>query len=132
MSAIRSTNTAPEALLCSLLRSQGLRFHTNVTSLPGKPDLVFKSRKKVIFVHGCFWHRHHCPAGRSIPSTRRRFWISKLGENKKRDARQLSQLRRLGWGVKVIWQCQLKHENTGRLLSRVLAFLQLRGRVAEV
>lgn len=126
MSAVHSTNTTPEVLLRSLLRSHGFRFRMNVASLPGKPDFVFPRQKRIIFVHGCFWHRHGCAAGRSIPSTKRRFWMSKLSENRKRDARQLSQLRRAGWVVLVIWQCQLNGARWQQVTRRIISFLQVR------
>jgi DNA mismatch endonuclease, patch repair protein len=123
MSAVRSTNTSPEIFLLSHLRSQGFRFFMHSASLPGKPDFVFPRRRKVILVHGCFWHRHNCKAGRSIPSTRRRFWFSKLEQNRKRDTIQLSELRRLGWRVLIIWQCQLKGRRASTVLSKVAKFL---------
>ncbi len=125
MALVHSSNTTPEILLRSLLRSHGLKFRMNVASLPGKPDFVFPRQKRIIFVHGCFWHRHDCTSGRSIPSTRRRFWVSKLSENKKRDARQLFQLRRSGWAILVIWQCQLKAARWQQTTRRVMSFLQV-------
>ena len=124
MSAVRSTNTMPEMFLFSHLRSEGFRFSMHSAALPGKPDFVFPRRRKVILVHGCFWHRHSCKAGRSIPSTRRRFWFSKLEQNRKRDAIQLSELRRLGWRVLVIWQCQLRGRHADAVLSKIAEFLR--------
>lgn len=127
MSAISSKRTGPELLLRALLRSVPYNYETNVPSLPGKPDLVFKKRKKIIFVHGCFWHRHNCPAGRSVPSTRTKFWTDKLANNKSRDRRQIARLRRMGWDVMIVWQCQLKGRKTRTLLARILKLLKRRG-----
>lgn len=124
MSAIHYKNTTPEVLVRSMLRSFPCRYSVNDPSLPGKPDIVFKGRKKVIFVHGCFWHRHNCRAGRSVPSTRTKFWTDKLKENKTRDRRQISKLRRMGWGVMIIWQCELKGAKARNVLARVLSFLE--------
>lgn len=124
MSAIRAKDTAPELLLRRLLRSAGYRYRVNDDSLPGKPDIVFPRRKKTIFVHGCFWHRHNCHSGRSVPSTRKTFWHNKLEENKKRGNRQVCELRRLGWDVLVVWQCQLKGPKAHRALARVVGFLE--------
>jgi DNA mismatch endonuclease (patch repair protein) len=124
MSSIRGKNTTPEMLLRRLLRPLGLRYRLNDDSLPGKPDVVFPKKRKVIFVHGCFWHRHNCKSGRSVPSTRRVFWMNKLNENKKRDYRQVSELRKQGWKVLVVWQCQLKETNVNRTFLKVVTFLE--------
>jgi DNA mismatch endonuclease, patch repair protein len=123
MSAIRGKDTAPEVLLRRLLRSINYRFKTNDASLPGKPDFAFGKLRKIIFLHGCFWHRHRCKAGRSLPATRRQFWVDKLEENKKRDKRQAAKLRRAGWKVLVIWECQLCREKIHRTLAKIAYFL---------
>ncbi|MCH8151657.1 MAG: hypothetical protein IH830_04715 [Planctomycetes bacterium] len=81
----------------------------------------FRSRRKVIFVHGCFWHRHTCRKGRSLPSTRRRFWADKLGGNRQRDLKNQRALRRQGWGVLTVWECQISQPD--RLVSRIGRFL---------
>src|SRR3989442_13582795 len=119
MSAISYKDTAPELLLRSMLRSVPFRYSVNDPSLPGKPDIVFKRRKKAIFVHGCFWHRHNCRAGRSVPSTRTRFWTDKLKENKSQDKGQISKLRRMGWGVMVVWQSCVTDPKAAEVLARV-------------
>lgn len=124
MSAIRNKNTSPEVALRSALHRLGYRYRVNCATLPGKPDLVFPGRRKVIFIHGCFWHRHRCKAGLSVPSTRKAFWTAKLMENKRRDARQIRQLKGLGWQPLVVWQCELKKSRLTRTLSRVATFLQ--------
>lgn len=128
MSAIRGRNTAPELLLRRILHSLGYRYRINDSSLPGKPDLVFAGRRGVIFVHGCFWHRHNCKRGRSLPLTRRAFWATKLAENRKRDLRQASKLRKNKWKVFVVWQCQLEKGIVERTLLRVISFLDARTR----
>jgi DNA mismatch endonuclease (patch repair protein) len=89
--------------------------------LPGKPDLVFPGRKKVIFVHGCFWHGHDCPAGRKIPKTNQEYWLKKLNRNKERDKQNIAKLHELGWDVLVIWECETRDEAT--LSRRISQFL---------
>ena len=123
MSAIRDRNTAPELFLRSILHSLGYRYRINDSRLPGKPDLVFPRRRKVIFVHGCFWHRHNCKRGRTLPFTRRRFWATKLEENRMRDLRQISELRKDKWRVLVVWQCQLEKAVVPDTVVRVIRFL---------
>jgi DNA mismatch endonuclease, patch repair protein len=127
MAAIRSRDTKPEIVLRQLLRSAGYRYRVNDPSLPGKPDIVFPRDKKVIFIHGCFWHRHNCKAGRSEPATRRAFWNRKLLSNKARDRRRISELRDLGWGVLTVWECQLKGARPIRTLERIRMFLAAKG-----
>lgn len=108
MSRIRSKDTTPEITLRRLVYSLGYRFRLHRKDLPGKPDLVFTSRKKVIFVHGCFWHQHcACPEGR-IPRSRVDYWESKLKRNQMRDAANQFSLEESGWGVLVVWECDLK------------------------
>jgi DNA mismatch endonuclease (patch repair protein) len=107
MSRVRSANTNPELTIRKLVYRLGYRYRLNVTSLPGKPDLVFRSRKKVIFVHGCFWHQHECRRGSRQPTTNQEYWRKKLGRNTARDLENISDLRKLGWGVLVIWECEI-------------------------
>jgi DNA mismatch endonuclease (patch repair protein) len=107
MARVRSKNTKAEMLVRRLVFALGYRYRLHVKTLPGHPDLVFRSRKKVIFVHGCFWHRHPgCPLAR-MPKSRVDFWGPKLTGNKERDIRINAQLVRDGWGVLTIWECQL-------------------------
>lgn len=124
MRAIKSVDTKPEMAVRTLTHSLGFRYRLHVRSLPGTPDLVFRSRRKVIFVHGCFWHRHTCGRGRSLPQTRRSFWDKKLSANSRRDLKQRRQLRRMGWGVLIIWECQVRKSALPRLASRIRHFLQ--------
>jgi DNA mismatch endonuclease (patch repair protein) len=120
MSRIRSANTKPEIIVRKLVHGMGYRYRLHARDLPGHPDLVFRSRKKVIFVHGCFWHQHGCRQYRQ-PRTKQSFWEPKLAKNKERDAKVQRDLRRLGWRVLVIWECQLKKE--APLRSRIKRFL---------
>lgn len=123
MSAIRGKDTAPEISLRKALHALGYRYRLHDASLPGKPDLVFSGKRKVIFVHGCYWHRHHCKSGRSVPATRRSFWTEKLEQNRKRDRVHLRALRRLRWSVLVVWQCQLQRNRIGEVLTDIVDFL---------
>ncbi len=107
MSRIRGKNSKPEMKLRRLVHEMGFRYRLHVRDLPGKPDLVFKSRKAVIFVHGCFWHHHKgCKLAR-IPKSRVDFWTEKLESNRKRDILVRGKLRKAGWRVLVVWECQL-------------------------
>lgn len=110
MSRIGAKDTGPEMVVRRFVHAMGYRYRLHDPSLPGKPDLVFRSRHKVIFVHGCFWHRHNdsaCKLAR-LPKSRSEFWLPKLETNVARDRRNQEKLRTLGWEVLVIWECQLK------------------------
>ena len=107
MRAIRSKDTSPEMAVRSLVHRLGYRFRLHRRDLPGKPDLVFASRRKVIFVHGCFWHAHDCKPA-LVPKTNRDFWGPKLQRNSIRDEENLQLLAAEGWDSLVIWQCELK------------------------
>lgn len=117
MAKVKSKDTRPEMVVRRLLFSLGYRYQIHDRSLPGSPDIVFKRKKKAIFVHGCFWHRHDgCPLAR-LPKSRLDFWIPKLEGNRERDARKLLQLESQGWESLVIWECELKNLN---LLEKML------------
>jgi DNA mismatch endonuclease (patch repair protein) len=120
MQAVRTHDTGPEWIVRRLLHASGYRYRLHATHLPGKPDLVFSSRKKVILVHGCFWHSHGCSKGQP-PKSRLEYWGPKLDANKIRDARQLEMLEQLGWQVSTVWQCETKDEQA--LLERLIFFL---------
>ena len=123
MRRIHSKNTRPEVLLRSLLHRQGYRFRLHPKDLPGHPDIVFRSRRKVIFVHGCFWHQHSkCREGR-IPGSRSDYWAPKLERNRERDQTTVQQLHRLGWRVMIVWQCELD-DHLADVISRVSSFLE--------
>jgi DNA mismatch endonuclease, patch repair protein len=107
MSRIRCANTKPELKIRRLVHAMGYRYRLHRADLPGKPDLVFPGRKKVIFVHGCFWHQHDC--GRyKMPKSRNDFWDPKLARNKERDLENLSKLRASGWKYHLVWECELR------------------------
>jgi len=111
MSRIRSKNTKPEILVRSLLHRMGYRFTVNGPSnrkLPGKPDIVLPKYRTVIFVHGCFWHRHDNCKEATTPKTRTEFWLNKFETNVRRDKANQRALRKLGWKVIVVWECQTK------------------------
>lgn len=122
MAAIRSTNTKPELRVRRALHAAGLRYRLHVRGLPGTPDLVFPSRRVVVFVHGCFWHQHSRCRNATMPASRPEFWGAKLAANAERDRRQQRALRRLGWHVIVIWECQTRDAaRLRRLTARVRA-----------
>lgn len=121
MAAVRSKDTAPERIVRRLVHRMGFRFRLHRRGLPGSPDLVFPGRHRVIFVHGCFWHGHTCGACR-IPSTNRPFWKKKLTANAVRDRRAVRKLRRDGWKVLVIWECQTASRRLQRLTERLAKF----------
>jgi DNA mismatch endonuclease, patch repair protein len=113
-------DTAPELLVRSMVHRLGFRFRVQRKDLAGTPDLVFRGRRAVIFVHGCFWHGHSCKRGR-LPSSNRPFWEHKIGRNRERDTRVGKQLECEGWRVLTIWQCETK--DLAGLIGRLCAFL---------
>lgn len=123
MSRIRSAHTRPEMVVRSLAHSLGFRFRLHRQDLPGKPDLVFPSRSKLIFVHGCFWHMHSCRYGRVVPKTNVDYWQAKRLANVRRDKSNIKALKKQGWQVLVIWECQTWENPVGlsRRLERFLA-----------
>lgn len=121
MSRIRSRDTQPEMAVRTTLHRLGFRYRLHVRALPGCPDLVFPSSHKVIFVNGCYWHWHTCKRGRTQSKTNKQFWVEKMVANRDRDKRVIRRLRRLGWGVLTVWECQIA---SGRWLSRTIKFLE--------
>lgn len=122
MAAVHSKDTAPELVLRRLLHALGYRYRLHGGDLPGRPDLVFPARRKVIFVHGCFWHRHAGCKYTTTPKTRRRFCAQKFASNTRRDARSIRELGNKGWQSLIVWQCQLKRPQA--TLGRVIRFLE--------
>lgn len=123
MSKIRSSDTKPEMILRCGLHRLGLRYKLNNSDLPGSPDLVFPKYKTVVFVHGCFWHRHPGCKDASIPKTNQSFWVAKFNENIKRDARVKEELMQKGWKVIVVWECELQKDtiaNIERVANEIL------------
>lgn len=121
MAKIRDRDTKPEIAVRRIVTRLGYRYRLHVASLPGKPDLVFRKKKSVVFVHGCFWHQHsRCREGR-IPGSRQHYWLPKLMRNVERDSLHRRELNRLGWRVLVIWECDLKTPD--RVEKRLARFL---------
>jgi DNA mismatch endonuclease (patch repair protein) len=121
MARVRSKNSRPELAVRRIVFALGYRYRLHARSLPGCPDLVFRPRRKVIFVHGCFWHRHADCALARIPKSRIDFWTTKLEGNRKRDKRNKRALTREGWKVLTIWECQLR--DAARLETRIRRFV---------
>lgn len=121
MQRIRSKDTQPELRVRRLVHSLGFRYRLHAGELPGRPDLVFRPRRKVIFVHGCYWHVHTCRLGSVSPATNAEFWRNKRQGNVDRDARNLAALADAGWQTLVIWQCEIADERS--LTRRIRKFL---------
>ncbi|MFB3784728.1 MAG: very short patch repair endonuclease [bacterium] len=123
MSLVRGKDTKPEMVVRRLVHGLGYRYRLHDGKLPGKPDLVFASRKKVIFVHGCFWHRHgKCKLAR-MPKSRLDFWHSKLEGNRRHDLKNQRLLKKMGWSYLIIWECELKEIKL--IEERIVDFLSL-------
>jgi DNA mismatch endonuclease (patch repair protein) len=122
MQAVKSKNTAPELLVRSLAHRMGYRFRLHRKDLPGKPDLVFPGRRRVIFVHGCFWHGHDCARGARAPKSNQAYWTKKIARNRERDRTACAALMRAGWKVVVFWECELRDQT--RLRERLNRFLR--------
>lgn len=120
MRSIRSKDMQPELTVRRLAHKLGYRFRLHRKDLPGKPDLVFGPRRKVIFVHGCFWHSHNCKAAH-IPKSNQEYWVPKLERNKTRDIKNIEGLEAKGWQALVIWECEARDE--GHLKKRLRTFL---------
>ena len=121
MRAVKSSDTAPELAVRSMIHRLGFRFRLHRKDLPGKPDLVFPGPRKVIFVHGCFWHGHDCARGARMPKANAEYWRGKIGRNVARDAKHLAALKDAGWRTAVVWECELKDQ--GKLQKRLETFL---------
>lgn len=121
MRAVHSTDTSTEMAVRRLLHASGYRYRLHRDNLPGKPDIVFPSRKKAIFVHGCFWHGHDCKRGARMPKTNREYWMRKIGRNVERDRAHCEHLAALGWEVLVVWECEVKE--LPKLRERLINFL---------
>lgn len=121
MARVRAKDTAPELAVRRLVHGMGYRYRLHRRNLPGTPDLVFIGRRKVIFVHGCFWHRHLGCAAARVPKTRTEFWQAKLQGNSERDARNIGALHTKGWDVMIVWECELK--DMVLLMARIRSFL---------
>lgn len=121
MGLVRSRDTKPEMMVRRMVHAMGYRYRLHAKDLPGKPDLAFRSRRKVVFVHGCFWHRHPECALARLPKSREDFWLPKLDANRRRDMKNERALRDAGWGVLTIWECELG--DVAQLKTRIRGFL---------
>lgn len=122
MRSIKGTDTSPEMVVRRLVHAMGFRYRLHVATLPGKPDLVFVRLKKIIDVRGCFWHQHSGCGDGHIPKSRSEYWVPKLSRNKERDAANIRALRRLGFRVLVLWECEVCDQK--RLAARLGRFLE--------
>jgi len=123
MRRIRSKGTKPELTVRRLVHSLGYRFRLHIRDLPGKPDIVLRKLRRIIEVKGCFWHQHHGCIDSRIPKSRIEYWRPKLKGNVTRDKRNLARLRKLGWRVLLLWQCEVEKTPTGKLSRRIERFL---------
>jgi DNA mismatch endonuclease (patch repair protein) len=122
MSRIRGKNTMPEMIVRSLVHRMGYRYSLHKRNLLGQPDLVFTRHRKIIFVHGCFWHMHKCRYGKVIPQTRKKFWQTKRQGNVARDRKNIRELKKTGWKVLVVWECQIR--DLKQLSAKLIKFLK--------
>lgn len=121
MRNIRGKDTVPEKAVRSMIHRMGYRYRLHAKYLPGKPDMVFPGRKKVIFVHGCFWHLHEGCRKAAFPKSKKQYWVPKLLLNRERDQHTVQELKKMGWKVLVVWQCQIS--KTSVLSRRIKRFL---------
>lgn len=121
MRAVKGQNTAPEMLVRRMIFAMGFRYRIHRADLPGKPDIAFIGRKKVIFVNGCFWHGHECSRGARTPKQNTSYWVQKIARNKFRDQTNQTALISMGWQFMVIWECELKQPESIR--ERIMEFL---------
>lgn len=125
MTSIRNRDTKPEMIVRKLVHAMGYRYRLHRKDLPGKPDLVFSRIRKVIFVHGCFWHMHRCRYGRVKPKTNAQFWTDKRESNRMRDTKNRLLLKKLGWVSLILWECNIMDKRKRQQLeSRIISFLQ--------
>ena len=121
MRRVKSRDTNPEMKLRRLVWRLGYRYQKNRRDIIGQPDMAFIGRKRVIFLHGCFWHRHNCPLGQRSPKSRTAFWGQKFRKNIRRDARVMKELKAADWGALVIWECELR--DPAKVERRIRRFL---------
>jgi len=120
MRRVKGRDTKPEMIVRRIVHGMGFRYRLHDARLPGRPDLVLPARGRVIFVHGCFWHLHRCPKGTMMPQARADYWLAKLSANQARDRAAIRKLRRSGWRVLVVWECELR--NHARIKRRLRSF----------
>lgn len=124
MSRIRAKNTKPEMVVRKALFAAGFRFRLHEKSLPGKPDIVLKKYKTVIMIHGCFWHGHNNCKYYVVPKTRTEWWVEKINRNKAVDKNNIKALRKLGWNVKVVYECELKSKRLDNTIKKITKTLK--------
>jgi DNA mismatch endonuclease (patch repair protein) len=124
MSAIKGKDTKPEMIVRRMAHEMGYRYRLHRKDLPGKPDLVFPGRCKVIEIRGCYWHMHECKYGRVIPKTNTEFWQTKRQSNVTRDTKNAAELEKLGWNMLVIWECETRDSDRDKLRQRLKDFLE--------
>jgi DNA mismatch endonuclease (patch repair protein) len=129
MRAVKGKNTTPELVVRRLVHSMGYRYRLHRQDLPGKPDMVFPRLRKIIFVHGCFWHGHDCARGARMPKANQDYWQKKISGNSSRDASSIAALRSQGWRVAVIWECELK--DMAQVKGRLVKFLSKSQKLKE-
>jgi DNA mismatch endonuclease, patch repair protein len=122
MRAVKARDTGPELQVRALLRALGHRYRLDARDLPGRPDIVFRGRRKAIFVHGCFWHGHDCARGARAPKANAAYWSGKIARNRARDDGSISALRDMGWSCLVVWECALREP--AAVASALAAFLE--------
>lgn len=122
MKKIGPKDSRPELFVRKLVFSMGYRYRLHRKDLPGKPDMAFQKYKKVVFIHGCFWHQHKNCKRSALPATNRKFWKEKLGKSAIRDKQNCKKLKKVGWDYLVIWQCELKKENVLLLKEKISKF----------
>jgi len=121
MRAVKGADTGPELTVRHIAHRMGYRYRLHRKDLPGKPDMVFPGRRKIIFVHGCFWHGHECKRGNRIPEENRDYWLKKIARNKERDEAVAAALRTMGWDVRIFWECEIKKEDA--IVRSIRSFL---------
>ena len=121
MRTVKGVDTEPEMVVRRLAHSLGYRYRLHCGDLPGKPDMVFPGRRKIIFIHGCFWHGHGCSRGNRIPKANREYWLRKIARNGERDVATMAALAAMGWEVIIVWECEVKDED--QVVRRLRRFL---------
>lgn len=124
MSRIEGKNTKPEIIVRQFLFSQGFRYRLFDKKLPGKPDIILKKYNTIIFINGCFWHKHKDCKYFVIPKTRTEWWVNKINKNVENDLKNITILKNLGWRVIVIWECELKSKNRDKTLKNIVTLLK--------
>lgn len=130
MARVRQRDTRPEMIVRRILHRAGYRYRLHAGDLPGRPDIVFRRLRKVIFVHGCFWHRHEGCRRATTPKARRTFWQNKFDENRRRDAASVSALKQQGWEVTIVWECET--DDPHALKARLASFLERRATASDL